>query len=422
MFMEVRKPLRAVLSGSAVFGAAFYGLALTAPARAAQPIEIGITSEIGTIPGKAITNGAELAVEQINAKGGVMGRPLKLIVEDDHLSSTDAVQSFQRMARQDHVVAVVGTFVSEVALALEPWAARLHEPYMITGAAANQLSQYVHASYQQRKYIFHAYFPSAALAEGVCDVSHDVLSQELHMKTAVVMSEDAAWTKPLDAGYDQCLPGAGFKVLDNIRFAPNTTDFTPIYQKLEGMHPDVIIAGWAHVGVQPTVQWAQQKIPVALAGINAQAGSSIFWKATDGATQGVITTNTAAPGVAITPKTLPFSDAYQKKFGISPAYSAYTTFDAIHMLAHAIETAKSTEAGPIVSAMEKTDMTGTQGRLEFLGPKAKFTHSLRYGPDYVTGVAIQWQDGQQKCIWPLKLANAKPVFPSFVKLPQMASK
>jgi branched-chain amino acid transport system substrate-binding protein len=396
---------------------------LAAPlAHAASPIKIGITSEVGTIPGKAIVNGAELAVKEINAKGGVMGRQLQLIVEDDHLSSTDAVQSFQRMARQDHVVAVVGTFVSEVALALEPWAARLHEPYLITGAAANELSEYVHANYKQRKYIFHAYFPSAALAQGVCDASHDILSQQLHMKTAVVMSEDAAWTKPLDAGYDQCLPGAGLKVLDNIRFAPNTTDFTPIYQKVESLHPNVIIAGWAHVGVQPTVQWAQQKIPIALAGINAQAGSSVFWKATNGATQGVITTNTAAPGVAITPKTLPFSDAYQKQFGISPAYSAYTTFDAIHMLAHAIETAKSTKPDAIVSALEKTDMTGTQGQLQFLGKTDKFTHSLRYGPKYVTGVAIQWQNGVQKCIWPLNLANAKAQFPGFVKLPQVASK
>jgi branched-chain amino acid transport system substrate-binding protein len=71
--------------------------------------------------------------------------------------------------------------------------------------------------------------------------------------------------------------------------------------------------------------------------------------------------------------------------------------------------------------MEKTDLTGTQGRVEFLGRDSQFTHALRFGPGYVTGVAIQWQDGQQKCIWPLNLANAKPEFPGFVKLPKLAS-
>lgn len=402
----------------AVFIASVASIALsTAMAQAAKPIVIGITTELGTIPGKAIANGATLAAQQINAKGGIDGQKIKLIIEDDHLSTTDAIRSFQRMVKQDHAVAVVGTFVSEVALALEPWAARLHEPYLITGAAANELSEYVHADYKARQYIFHAYLPAADLAQAVCDASKQTLVSLDHMKTAVVMSEDAAWTKPLDAGYDKCLPTIGLKVLDNIRFAPNTTDFTPIYQKIEGLHPNVIIAGWAHVGVQPTVQWAEQKVPIALAGINAQSGSSVFWKATNGATEGVITGNTSAPGVAITAKTLPFTDAYQKKFGISPAYSAYSTFDAVYALADAIKKSKSTKPIAIVDALDKTDMVGTQGQIAFQGKSAKFTHALKYGSKYVTGVAVQWQNGQQKCIWPLKLANAKPVFPNFVKLP-----
>lgn len=401
---------------AAALSAAFY-CAATQTAHADDPIKIGISAELSTIPGAAIANGAKLAVADINAKGGVMGRPLELVIEDDQVSSTNAVSSFQRMVKEDHVVAVVGNWISEIALALEPWSARLHEPYLITGAASNDISAYVHKDYAAHKYIFHAYFPSAALAEGVCEMAHDVLVGQLHMKTAVIMSEDAAWTKPLDAGYTDCLPGSGLQVLKEIRFSPDTTDFTPIYQQAESLNPNVIIAGWAHVGVQPTVQWADQKVPLALAGINAQAGSSAFWKATNGNTEGVITTNVAAPGVATTPLTIPFSEEYQKAYGITAAYSAYTTYDAIFVLAAAIEKAKGTNADAIVSALEKTDYIGTQGRLEFLGPESKFTHSLHFGTGYITGVAIQWQDGKQKCIWPLNLANAKPEFPSFVKIP-----
>jgi branched-chain amino acid transport system substrate-binding protein len=392
-------------------------LVLATAAQAAPPLVIGITTELGTIPGKAIANGATIAADQINASGGINGQQIKLVIEDDHLSTTDAIRSFQRMVKQDHAVAIIGTFVSEVALALEPWAARLHEPYMITGAAANKLSLYVHDDYKARQYIFHAYLPAAALARGVCDASKDTVVDQFHMKTAVVLSEDAAWTKPLDAGYDACLPKNGLKVLDTIRFAPNTTDFTPLYQKIEALHPDVIIDGWAHVGVQPTVQWAEQKVPIPMAGINAQAGSSVFWKATNGATEGVITATATAPGVAITPKTLPFTDAYTKEFGGAPAYSAYSTYDAMFALKAALESAKSTKPLAIVDALDKTDMVGTQGQIAFEGPNAEFTHSLKYGPKYVTGVAVQWQNGVQKCIWPLNLANGKIEFPSFVKLP-----
>jgi branched-chain amino acid transport system substrate-binding protein len=411
LFGAPRRALTALLAGTAL-------TALAVPAARADstPIEIGISSSLSTIPGAAIANGAKLAVEQINAQGGVMGRPLELVIEDDQVSSTSAVSSFQRMVTQDHVVAVVGNWISEIALALEPWATRLHEPYLITGAASNDISAYVHKDYADRKYVFHAYFPSAFLAAGVCSASHDILVDELHMKTVVVMSEDAAWTKPLDAGYAGCLPGAGLQILKEVRFSPDTADFTPIYQQIEALHPDAIIAGWAHVGVQPTVQWADQKVPLPLAGINAQAGSSAFWKATNGSTEGVITLNVAAPNVATTPKTIPFSEAYEKAYGVTPAYSAYTTYDAIFVLAAAIEKAQSTKPDAIVSALEKTDYVGTQGRLEFLGPDSPYTHALRFGTGYVTGVAIQWQDGVQKCIWPLSLANAKPTFPSFVKL------
>jgi len=405
-----------LLAGTALSLLAAPILGATAARADSTPIEIGISASLATIPGAAIANGAKLAVADINAQGGVNGRPLALVIEDDQASSTSAVAGFQRMVSQDHVVAVVGNWISEVALALEPWSTRLKEPYIITGAASNAISAYVHADYAQRKYVFHAYFPSAFLAQGVCDASHDLLVTGLHMKTAVIMSEDAAWTKPLDAGYNACLPGAGLTVLKEIRFSPDTTDFTPIFQQAEALNPDVIIAGWAHVGVKPTVQWANQKVPLVLAGINAQAGSSAFWKATNGATEGVITLNVAAPGVAITPLTEQFNEEYEKAYGITPAYSAYTTYDAIHMLAAAIEKGNSTSADSIVTNLEKTDYVGTQGRLQFLGQDSQYTHALRYGPGFVTGVAIQWQNGEQKCIWPLNLANAKPSFPGFVKV------
>jgi len=404
------------LLGALLAGTALAFLSAPAARADATPIEIGISASLATIPGAAIANGAKLAVADINAQGGVDGRPLALVIEDDQASSTSAVAGFQRMVSQDHVVAVVGNWISEVALALEPWSTRLKEPYIITGAASNAISAYVHADYADRKYVFHAYFPSAFLAQGVCDASHDLLVNELHMKNAVIISEDAAWTKPLDAGYNTCLPAAGLKVLKEIRFSPDTTDFTPIFQQAEALDPDVIISGWAHVGVQPTVQWANQKVPLVLAGINAQAGSSAFWKATNGATEGVITLNVAAPGVAITPLTEQFNEEYEKAYGITPAYSAYTTYDAIHMLAAAIAKGHSTSADRIVADLEQTDYVGTQGRLQFLGQSSPFTHALRYGPGFVTGVAIQWQNGEQKCIWPLNLANAKPVFPNFVKV------
>ena len=165
--------------------------------------------------------------------------------------------------QQDKVNAVIATYISEVVLALEPWAGRLHMPMITPGAASNEITKRVHDDYDHMKYVFAGYLASTQIADAVCDSGKDLLINQMKVKTAVVMSEDAAWTIPLDEEYLKCLPSIGVKVLDHIRLSPDTTDFTPIFNKIEGEKPDVIITGISHVGVQPTVQWQQQQVPIA---------------------------------------------------------------------------------------------------------------------------------------------------------------
>src|SRR6185437_1672237 len=260
------------------------GLGTAASARAADPIRIGVIAENSAIAGVAIPNGAQLAADEINAKGGIDGRKIEIVGYDDHNSAADAVRAFQRAANQDHVNFVIASYISEVALALIPWAARLHLPFITPGAASNEISHAVHADYAKNKYTFHGYLTSSFLADNVCDAAKDLLVAHLHMKTAAVMSEDAAWTTPLDEEYLKCLPKIGLQVVDHIRFSPDTTDFTPIYNRIEGKKADVIITGISHVGVQPTVQWKQQQVPIPMFGISSQATTSTFWKDTNGAT------------------------------------------------------------------------------------------------------------------------------------------
>jgi branched-chain amino acid transport system substrate-binding protein len=353
------------------FTAAFAGsctalLLAAAPADAASskpPINVGVIAPFAAIDGASIINGAEMAVDDINAHGGVDGRPIKLFKYDDKASTTDGVRAFQRAVQDDHVVAMIGVFTSEVALAVEPWSGRLQAPLIVTGAASNQITKHVRDDYKDYKYTFHEWINSTFLADSVCDSSHDLLVKGFGYKTADIMSEDADWTAPLDAEYMKCLPAAGLKVLDHIRFSPDTNDFTPIFNKIEGDHPDVIITGIAHVGLKPTVQWHDQQVPILMAGISAQAGASTFWQRTNGATEGVITETAAVPGAALTPKTVPFTEAYTKRFGTTPAYNAYSTDDAVYVLKAAIERANSTKPDELVTALEKTDYLGTLGRV-----------------------------------------------------------
>lgn len=399
----------------ACLAAAALGWSATA-AFAADPIKIGVIAEAQAIAGASIPQAAQLAADEINAKGGVDGRMIEIVSYDNHSSSADSVRAFQRAVNEDKVHAVIGSYVSEVVLALMPWASRLKTPFVTPGAASNEIPKAVNKDYEKNKYTFHGYLTSASLALSVCDAAKELLVDGKKMKTAVIMSEDAAWTKPLDTGYEECLPKIGLKVLDHIRFSPDTTDFTPIFNKIEGAKPDVIITGISHVGVQPTVQWKNQQVPIPMLGISSQATNETFGKDTNNASDGVLYQGVSGPGVAVTPKSIPFAESFKKKFGNYPSYAGYTAYDEVYYLADAIKRAGSTDADKMVTALEGTDWEGTIGRTQFYGKDDPFTHGLKYGKGLITGLMLQWQDGKQVSVWPPEVAKATIKFPAFVKV------
>ena len=406
------------LDKRAIIAAAATGLALAlaTPGYAADTIKIGVIAEAQAVSGSSIPQAAQLAADEINAAGGVNGKKIEIVSYDNHSSAAESVRAFQRAVNEDHVNAVIASYISEVVLALEPWTGRLKTVMVTPGAASDVITQNIAKDYDNLKYTFHGYLTSTSLSDSVCAAAKDLLVGQLHMKTAVVMSEDAAWTTPLDAEYLKCLPEIGLKVLDHIRVSPDTTDFTPIFNKIEGEKPDVMITGISHVGVQPTVQWKQQEVPIPMFGISSQATNSSFWNDTNGAVEGVLYQAVSGPGVAVTPKTLPFVNAFKAKYGNFPSYCGYTAYDEVYYLADAIKRAGSTDSDKLVDALEKTDYVGTIGRVQFKGKDSPNPHALKVGPDTITGLMLQWQDGKQTNLWPANVANGKLKFPKFIKV------
>lgn len=184
-------------AGSLAAAATLPGRARAAPA--GEPVKIGIIATFSSLQGKSIANGAEMAADALNAAGGILGRPVKLVIYDDHNSAATGANDFQRLVDQDRAVMVIGSFFSEVSLALEPWSARLKTPFIDSGGASNDIADQVHKNYDRFKYTFQGWLNASFRAQAVCDSARDILVDQLHMKSAVIMSEDADWTTPLDA-------------------------------------------------------------------------------------------------------------------------------------------------------------------------------------------------------------------------------
>ena len=411
---STKSAARPWLLGCAVFTLALAPLSVSA--QTSEPIKIGVIAEAQAVAGSSIPLAAQLAADEINAAGGINGRKIEIFSYDNHSSAAESVRAFQRAANEDHVNAVIASYVSEVVLALEPWTGRLKTVMVTPGAASDVITQNIAKDYDHLKYTFHGYATSTSIADATCAAAKDLLVDNLKMKSAVVMSEDAAWTTPLDAEYLKCLPDIGLKVLDHIRVSPDTTDFTPIFNKIEGEKPDVIITGISHVGVQPTVQWKQQQVPIPMFGVSSQASNSSFWNDTNGAVEGVLYQAFSGPDVAVTPKTLPFVAAFKKRFGNFPSYCGYTAYDEVFYIADAIKRVGSTDPDKLVEALEKTDYVGTIGRVQFKGRDTPYPHALKIGPGTITGLMLQWQSGKQVNLWPVDVANGKLKFPSFIKI------
>src|SRR6187401_3210005 len=111
--------------------------ASASPATAADPIRIGVIAEAQAVAGSSIPLAAQLAADEINAAGGVDGRKIEIVTYDNHSSSAESIRAFQRAVNEDKVNAVIASYISEVVLALEPWAGRLKTVMITPGAASD---------------------------------------------------------------------------------------------------------------------------------------------------------------------------------------------------------------------------------------------------------------------------------------------
>jgi branched-chain amino acid transport system substrate-binding protein len=235
------------------------------------------------------------------------------------------------------------------------------------------------------------------------------------MKTAVIMSEDAAWTTPLD----ERIPGVPAE--DRAQGArphplvPDTTDFTPIFNKIEARSPTSSSPASAMSACSRpcsgTTSRCRSRCSAELAGDDQHVLEGHQRRA-----EGVITADGAAPGVAVTPKTIPFTEAYQEIRRPPPM-----TATPPMTWCTSSPTRSSAPARPIrtrwSTALEKTDMSARSAAIQFYGKDDLFTHALKYGPGLGHRRFIQWQNGKQVTIWPRAIANGKISFPASIKTP-----
>ncbi len=379
-------------------------------------IKIGVIGPMKFVQGIGHWNGATMAAEELNAKGGIQVGPKKMKVQiiqadsNEFLNVTDATNAMERLITKDKVHFVVGGFRTEAVLAMQDIAMENKKIFIGVGAAHDELCLRVAKNYNMYKYWFRGSpFNSSFL--GRTSFIHlgtvgAILKQAFNLpkvKVAIV-AEKAVWTEPMIKAAETAIPNMGMEIVGIWRPSPVATDVTAELSAIQRSEAHIIFTIFSSsVGIPFARQAGELKIPAMQVGINVEAQKDGFWQATQGMGNYVFTMNTYARGVEQNELTKPFVETYIKRFGETPTYTADTYSAIVYGLAPTIEQAGTLDPDKLVSILENRVYKVPSGVIAYLkDAEGRHLHELRWGPGYLTAVGVQWQDGELKGVWPNK--------------------
>jgi branched-chain amino acid transport system substrate-binding protein len=390
-------------------------LAAAAPLAQAQgTIKIAILGPMAFVQGENHWAGAEMARDEINRGGGIQVGGRKLQVElaridtNEIQSVPDATNAMERAIARDKADFLVGGFRSEAVLAMQEIAMDNKKLFLGAGAAHSKLGINVEANYDRYKYWFRVTPVKdvdlgrqnfAALSEVAANIRKQLGKENLKV---AILAEKAVWVESVVAAAQKNLPTMKMEVVGLWQPSAVATDVTAELSAIERTGADIVFTALSGpVGIVVGRQMGERAMKAIAFGINVEAQKDAFWQATASKGNYVSTLETLAE-VEITPKTVPFVKAFKQRFKKSPTYNA-GTYDAIMLLRDAIEKAGTTDADKLVPVLEKTVYTGITGVIEF-----DKRHDPLWGPGKVTGLAVQWQDGEKVTFWPPQVKGARP--------------
>jgi branched-chain amino acid transport system substrate-binding protein len=396
-------------------------MAVSPAAWGAKVIKIGVIGPMNFVQGRGHWNGATMAAEEINAKGGLWVGKKKMKVElvqgdsNEFLSVTDATNAMELLLTRHKVDFIVGGFRTEAVLAMQDMAMDYKKIFIGCGAASDEICTRVAEDYDTYKYWFRQ-TPINSTNLGKTSFIHlgtvgAILKKYLNIpkiKVAVV-AEKAMWTEGVVKVSPAVLSKMGMEVVGVWRPSQVATDVTAELSAIQrsGAH---IIFNWfsASVGITFPRQAGELKIPAAQVGINVEAQKDGFWVATQGMGNYVMTLNTFARGVEVNGLTAPFVNRYIEKFGETPTYNAGTYAAIIYALAPTIEEAATLDSDKIVGILENREYAVPSGRIGYMkDAQGRHLHDVKWGPGYQTALGVQWQDGKLKGVWPNRWKASK---------------
>lgn len=357
-----------------------------------DPIVIGYVGNVASPGTRPCMDIQKMAVEEINAAGGIMGRPVKYVVMDGKGDTSLSVEAARKLIIEDKAKFVSVEGRSEICLAVQEASGMLFKEYphilLFNGPMGSELTARIIDQAPKYNHCFRGWDPEPAHYGQMKYFFTHVYPNILKVKRLAILWEDLAWTTEWRKGiayvnlptWEKLAQECGLQVVYSKPVKPRGTMYYPILQQIASAKADMIlfISSWFTDTESFAKQWsdsAAKDIPVSLYGGVAQTQD--YWRMTGGKALGIMSSYTDLIDTPITNKTIPLvKKAHQRKIPMQiHVHLAYA--DVYHFKA-AVEKAKGVESiTRLIKGMEDVTTVYSLGKMKYQTEKVKpYYHSL----------------------------------------------
>jgi branched-chain amino acid transport system substrate-binding protein len=400
----------------------------TSSALAAKPIVLGCPLSTAFLYGWDAERGIKLAVEEINANGGVTvggeKRPFKVEVIDTRdlepgVPVSEALLAVEKLILDKKSDFLLGGPVrSEAALAAMPLLSKYKKVSILsTGVLTPKYHAMVAKQYDKYKYCFRIHGEAVQLV-GEMFMNFTELKKEYGFNNLFIIAQDVSHARGAAKVMNKVALKKGWNVTGVEIYPTGASDFSMGLLKAKKTKSEIINI-WMDMPESAILlkQWYDMKLPALPFGSTlAAAEQPGFWKATDGKGEYTLC-NVVNAGNApsnATPWTMKFYNAYAKKWNVEPeGLGSSSSYMAVYVLRDAIERANTLNSDKVVSELEKTDVMGVYGRLRF-NPKSHQVIPSLDPKEGAVGTILQWQAGKRIVVFPKSIATGTIQLPPWM--------
>ncbi len=357
-----------------------------------------ITSVTGSLAafGEAHKNGYLIALDEINAQGGVLGKKVELDFYDDQSKPDQAVQGVSKLVDQDHVPVLLGSYSSESTKAILPSVTQRQVPLIIPTATADNVME------SKSPWIFRICAGAGDYAKSTIAFLKDSGAP----KTMAIVYENTNFGQSNMKAMNAAAKAAGINVVAVESYEAKSPDYKAVLQRVKQANPEVIYFASYLLDAGTLMRQAQEvdlnpkyytsagtgfaaaEFPTPKgAGKNAEYTFSVSQWLPDAKWQG----------------SKEFDSEYFKRYKSHPAYHAIQAYESLHAAAHAINDAKSLDSAKIRDAIRNLNLSSTP-----FGP-VKFDAN---GQNQHEVLITQVQAGKYTVVYPPEVAAGKPIIPA----------